>query len=265
MIVHSVVSQLTMFTKPLLSLLISIAIDDARFVTNAVFVIEQLKGLPIRNCPLDHRLNMSMLSKMNTELEFAWPNWPKKEFRFMSALEQEWSKYASCFMDFMKTKNVWMNEKDFFQQVISWYKEFQFAKKLKMYRIIPGSTIFIDRLYHALRATTGQKDKPRIDCIVKKNQEGKNEVRLQKVALCFNITSLEPTDCGNLYGGSRGACPKFFEITYPYPLPKTSNVSRASVIFNVIYLKHFHQSFALLNVIMLLVLIICFIAYLNVK
>ena len=109
--------------------------------------------------------------------------------------------------------NTLGNEKDFFQQVISWYKEFQFAKKLKMYRIIPGSTIFIDRLYHALRASTGGRGKPSIDCKEKKNQEGKNEVQLQKVALCFNITSLEPTDCGNLYGGSRGACPKFFEIT----------------------------------------------------
>ena len=264
MIVHSVVSQSNMFKNPLCSLLISIAIDGARFVANAVFVIEQHKGLPIRICPLDNRLNMSMLSGMDTELEFAWPNWPKKKFQFMSSLEQEWSIYASCFMDFMKTKSVWMNEKDLFQQVLSWYKEFQFAEKLKMYRIIPGSSVYIDRLYHALHASTGQRVKPRIDCIVKKNQEGKNEVQLQKVALCFNITTLEPTDCENLYGGSRGACPKFFTITYPYPLPKTSNLSQANAILNVIYNEHFHQRESII-VIMLLVLIICFIAYLNIK
>ena len=82
-----------------------IAIDGARFVTNSVFVIEHLEGLPIRNCPLDHHLNMSMLAEMDTDLEFAWPNWPKKKFRFQSALEQEWNNYASCFMDFMKTNN----------------------------------------------------------------------------------------------------------------------------------------------------------------
>ena len=239
--------------------MISIAIDGARFVTNAVFVIEQLEGLPIQNCSPDNRLNMSMLSGIDTDLEFAWPNWPKKEFRFRSALEQEWNKYASCFMHFMKTKNVWMDEKEFFQQVIHWYTEFQFADQLKMFRIFPGSIVFTERLYHALRASTGGRGKPSIDCKEKKNQEGKNEVQLQKVALCFNITSLEPTECGNLYGGKKGACPKFTTISFPYPLPKTSNVSKASVIFNVIYSKHQRES---LIVIVILVGIICFIAYL---
>ena len=203
--------------------MILLAIDGARFVTNSVFVIEQLEGLPIRNCPLDHHLNMSMLAEMDTDLEFAWPNWPKKRFRFQSALEQEWNNYASCFMDFMKTNNVWMDEKDFFQQVISWYTEFQFAEQLKMYWILPGSKIYIDRLYHALRASAGGRGEPRIDCTMKKNQDGRNEVELQKIALCFNVTTLEPTDCGNLYGGNRGACPKALPISYPCPLPMDSD------------------------------------------
>ena len=210
-----------------------IAIDGARFVTNSVFVIEQLEGLPIRNCPLDHHLNMSMLAEMDTDLEFAWPNWPKKKFRFQSALEQEWNNYASCFMDFMKTNNVWMDEKDFFQQVISWYTEFQYAEQLKMYWILPGSKIYIDRLYHALRASTGGRGEPRIDCTVKKNQDGRNEVELQKIALCFNVTTLEPTDCGNLYGGNRGACPKALPISYPCPLPMDCNETDETASSNV--------------------------------
>ena len=90
------------------------------------------------------------------------------------------------------------------------------------------------------------------------------EVQWRKVALCFNVTTLGPVDCGNLYGGYRGSCPKFSTVTFPYPLPKTSNVSKDSVILNVIYNNHFQQRESMI-VIMLLVLIICFIAYLNIK
>ena len=148
--------------------------------------------------------------------------------------------------------------------VISWYTEFQFAEQLKRFYIVPGSTIYIDRLYHSLRTTTGKQAQPRIDCKVTKNQYGMIEVQWRKVALCFNVTTLGPVDCGNLYGGYRGSCPKFSTVTFPYPLPKTSNVSKDSVILNVIYNNHFQQRESMI-VIMLLVLIICFIAYLNIK
>ena len=43
------------------------------------------------------------------------------------------------------------------------------------------------------------------------------------------ITTLEPTDCGNLYGGSRGACPKSLPISYPCPLPMNCSETESSV------------------------------------
>ena len=72
--------------------------------------------------------------------------------------------------------------------------------------------------------------------VLSKNTDEKDillvfEQQWQKVALCFKIciTTLEPTDCGNLYGGSRGACPKSLPISYPCPLPMNCSETESSV------------------------------------
>ena len=148
--------------------------------------------------------------------------------------------------------------------MISWYTEFQFTEQLKQYRITPGSTVYIDRLYHGLRTTTGQRGQPRIDCKVAKNQYGMIEVEWRKVALCFNVSTLAPVDCGNLYGGYRGSCPKFFAITYPYPLPRpTKDTSSVNVFFNINHGSMFERESMFM--IMILVLILCFICHKNLK
>ena len=125
--------------------------------------------------------------------------------------------------------------------------------------------MYIDRLYHGLRATTGRRGQPRIDCKAAKNQDGQVEVEWRKVALCFNITTLEPVDCGNLYGGYNGSCPKFFSITYPYPLPKPSNKSDTrGITFNFTYNYQAYQRETMIMT-MLFVLVICFILYVYLK
>ena len=234
-------------------------IDGARFVTDAVFVMDKSKGIPFKNCQSEQKLNLTKLSWMEEDLDFAWPNWPKKLFEHQSALEFEWKRYALCFMDYMEVNEVWGDEEEFFEQVVSWYTEFQFAEQLKRFHIIPGSTVYIDRLYHSLRSTTGKRGQPRIDCKVTKNRYGMVEVQWKKVALCFNMSTLEPVDCGNLYGGYRGSCPKFSNFRFPYPLPKVSEVIEANIQFNIIYQRES------MVVIMLLILVICVIVYLNIK
>ena len=148
--------------------------------------------------------------------------------------------------------------------MVSWYTEFQFADKLKMYRIFPGSIVYIDRLYHALRASAGKRGIPRIDCTVGTDQDGKDQVQLKHVALCFNVTTLEPVDCGNLYGGNRGACPKTLPISFPYPLPQNGSNLNNSVIFNISYIHYVTDRESMIFV-TLLVLIMCFMCYLKIK
>ena len=116
MIVLSAVRQIDFFKNESFIISFLIDIDGARFVTDAVFVMKQSKGMPLKNCHIQKRLNMTKLEGMEEDLDFAWPNWPKKQFRLRSVLEQEWSKYASCFMDFMETKEVWMDEEELFEQ-----------------------------------------------------------------------------------------------------------------------------------------------------
>ena len=121
MIVLSPVSNKSLRKEPkiLLSLkfyLLKKAIDGARFITSAVFVIDHIKGMPIRNCPVLHKLDLSMLAGIKSDLDFAWPDWPEKDFRSESALQREWVIFASCFMEFMKSKEVWKDEQEFFEQ-----------------------------------------------------------------------------------------------------------------------------------------------------
>jgi hypothetical protein len=42
----------------------------------------------------------------------------------------------------------------------------------------------------------------------------KNAV-LSKVAICFNVTSMERLDCENLFGGPSGNCPKWGTLSVP--------------------------------------------------
>ena len=93
-------------------------IDGARFVTDAVFVMNKSKGLPVKNCHSQNhtRLNITKLMGMDEDLDFAWPNWPKKLFKRHLAIEEEWNRYASCFMDYMKSKEIFMDEEEFFEQ-----------------------------------------------------------------------------------------------------------------------------------------------------
>ena len=44
------------------------------------------------------------------------------------------------------------------------------------------------------------------------------------ISLLWNLR-----DCGNLYGGSRGACPKSLPISYPCPLPMNCSETESSV------------------------------------
>ena len=251
-----------------------LAMDEARFVTEAVYTIDEAKGLPIRNCQPHEKLNTTLLSGMEKDLDFAWPNWPQENFKLQSALEQEWSEYASCFMGFMN--KIWKDEKAFFKQVLAWYTEFQFAEQLKMYRVRPGSIIYVDRLYHALWAASENRGKPVIDCTASKPKYGRSEIQLKRVAVCFNATTLEAVECGNLYGGKKGSCPKTKPVSFPYPLPRNRSESirysfhlsdgsgTEEAIFNITFTNFFEQKHDII-VMMLLVVIICFVGFLHIK
>ena len=89
MIVLSAVRQIDFFKNESFVISFLIDIDGARFVTDAVFVMKQSKGMPLKNCHIQKRLNMTKLEGMEEDLDFAWPNWPKKQFRLRSVLEQE--------------------------------------------------------------------------------------------------------------------------------------------------------------------------------
>ena len=83
-------------------------------------------GLPIKNCISRHhrKLDLGKLAGIADDLDFAWPNWPKKLFKQETALEEEWDKYASCFMDYMKDRKLFMDEEEFFAQGLNKHRNY---------------------------------------------------------------------------------------------------------------------------------------------
>ena len=131
------------------------------------------------------------------ELIIHWPN--VKDIPAFDFWEYEWRKHG-----IIAAQHPQMNSAvKYFQQCISWRKQFNIIVALEMANIYPGKAYYVADVEAAVRKAFGHK--PQISCTRTFSPQ------LLEVRLCFN-QNLDLIDC-ILHSG----CPNHERIKYPAP------------------------------------------------